>query len=155
MVYHGLREKRRQYRRKKRAYALRDAVYRARPCETFYRGGIVRSPRNLHEIKSGRNIVRFLLFLDKFFDFQPQFIFVAKPCDFFHHFRFMMDVDCALVRPFIDKKNRFFVLLRKEVFVSEITLSFLTLSAIPDNSISFANLSPPRFCPYNTNSQQS
>ena len=50
MVYHGLREKRRQYRREKRAYALRGAVYRARPCETFYRGGIVRPPRNLHEI---------------------------------------------------------------------------------------------------------
>ena len=98
-------------------------VPKKRPvAETFYRGGIIRPPRNLHEIKSGRNIVRFLLFLNKFFDFQPQFIFVAKPCDFFHHFRLMMVVDCPLVRPFIDKKNRFFVLLRKEVFVSEITL---------------------------------
>ena len=52
MVYHGLREKRRQYRCEKCAYALRGAVYRARPCETFYRGGIIRPPRNLHEIKS-------------------------------------------------------------------------------------------------------
>lgn len=61
MVYHGLREKRRQYRREKRAYALRGAVYRARPCETFYRGGIIRPPRNLHEIKSQNttNIGRF------------------------------------------------------------------------------------------------
>lgn len=53
-VRHGLSRftgKRRQYRREKRAYALRGAVYRARPCETFYRGGIIRPPRNLFKIK--------------------------------------------------------------------------------------------------------